>query len=256
MNEFLVTLDVDWAPDWACEAVADELERREVRATWFVTHATPVLERLRARPELHELGVHPNFLPGSTHGDGAGAVLEHVLGIVPEAVSVRSHGLFQWGDLFRLLIERGLRVDSSTFLPGLPGIRPVTQWRGRKSLLRVPFYFSEDHEVERPSPRLELAPHLAVRGLKVFTFHPIHVCLNSAGAGPYEELKRRADDLRAAPRELVDRYVEPGAGSRTLFTELVDHLAEEGGGRRLCDLASASPDGSDDVGEHRAHGLV
>jgi hypothetical protein len=256
MNEFLVTLDVDWAPDWACEAVADELERRDVRATWFVTHATPLLERLRTRPDLHELGVHPNFLPGSTHGDEPEAVLEHVLGIVPEAVSVRSHGLFQWGDLFRLLIERGLRVDSSTFLSGLPGIRPVPQWRDRRSLLRVPFYFSDDHELEKPSPRLELAPHRAVHGLKVFTFHPIHLRLNSARPGPYEELKRHAEDLRDAPRELVERYVESGPGSRTLFEELVDRLAAEGGGRRLADLASASPDRSDDVGEHRTHGLV
>lgn len=255
MNEFLLTLDVDWAPDWACETVADELERHGVRATWFITHRTPLLDRLRSLPEIHELGVHPNFLRGSTHGDRPETVLKHVLELVPEAVSVRSHGLFQWGDLFQMLITAGLRVDSSTFLPEHPGIQPVRQWRDRRSMLRVPFFFADDHELEKTGPRFELARYVAVSGLKVFTFHPIHIHLNSRSPGPYAEVRQHAGDLRAISRAAADDHVQPGRGSGTLFAELVEALARDGGGRRLADLESL-PDAADGVVEDRAHRLV
>ena len=81
-----ITLDVDWAPDHAIDAVAGHLIERDVRATWFVTHASPAIDRLRDRPDLFELGIHPNFAPGSTQGETPDAVLDHCMAIVPEAL--------------------------------------------------------------------------------------------------------------------------------------------------------------------------
>jgi hypothetical protein len=239
----VLTLDVDWAPDFVWRAVAEEVGRRGVRATWFVTHPSPVLEELRAAPDLHELGIHPNFLPGSTHGTEADDVLGHLLELVPEARCSRSHGLLQWGDLFRTLMACPIRIDSSTFLPGLAGIAPVHQWRAGESLLRIPFFFADDHELEKPDPGFELGAHLEVDGLKVFDFHPLHVYLNSSEPAQYAELKREAGDIRNATPELVDRYTNDGRGTKTLFLELLDYLAEAGGGRRLSDLdvAAATP---------------
>ena len=62
MNDLVLTLDMDWAPDCAIDFVSEELVSREVRATWFVTHASPAVHRLREHPELFELGIHPNNL--------------------------------------------------------------------------------------------------------------------------------------------------------------------------------------------------
>jgi hypothetical protein len=74
----LLTLDIDWAPDAAIDFVAEILVSRGVKATWFVTHDSPGVRRLRARPDLFELGIHPNFLPGSSHGrSGEGALVLH-----------------------------------------------------------------------------------------------------------------------------------------------------------------------------------
>lgn len=240
MNEFLITLDVDWAPDFTCEAVAAELSSAGVRATWFVTHEGRYLDSLRTRPDLHELGIHPNFLRGSTQGADPSSVLDHVLGVVPEARAARSHGLMQWGDLFELLIDRGLEVDSSTFLPGSPGITPVRQWRGGRSLLRVPFYFAEDHELEKPMPDWSLSRHLDVAGLKVFMFHPLHLYLNTQDLGVYAALKSRTTDLRTASRAVVDEHIAEGDGPRSLFRELLSELVRRGGGKRLADLAISS----------------
>src|SRR5207244_3974947 len=75
--------------------VAEQLMASQVRATWFVTHMSPAISRLRRNPELFELGIHPNFLPGSTHGDTPDAVLRHCRALVPDAVSMRTHCLVQ-----------------------------------------------------------------------------------------------------------------------------------------------------------------
>src|SRR4028119_935918 len=90
-----ITLDVDWAPDFVIDSVAETLRRARVKCTWFVTHPSPAVDRLRRHPELFELGVHPNFLPGSTQGATAADVLNYCRRLVPDARSMRTHSLVQ-----------------------------------------------------------------------------------------------------------------------------------------------------------------
>lgn len=78
IDQFLITLDVDWAPDYMVDYVASILISHRVKATWFVTHESLSVWRLRKRNDLFELGVHPNFLTGSTHGNNSLDVLNHV----------------------------------------------------------------------------------------------------------------------------------------------------------------------------------
>ena len=90
-----ITFDMDWAPDWAIEDIVRYLVPREVKATFFVTNETPALNTLRRYPELFELGLHPNLFPGSSHGSSCQEVFESCRKIVPEAVSMRTHGLYR-----------------------------------------------------------------------------------------------------------------------------------------------------------------
>ena len=86
----VLSFDIDWAPDFAIDAVAQKLISRSVKATWFVTHLSPAISRLAERPDLFELGIHPNFLPGSDHGGSPAEVLAFMNTLVPNAVSVRN----------------------------------------------------------------------------------------------------------------------------------------------------------------------
>ena len=52
MNAPVLTLDVDWAPDWVIDEVSAILVEKRVRATWFVTHGSPAIERLKDYPGL------------------------------------------------------------------------------------------------------------------------------------------------------------------------------------------------------------
>lgn len=227
MNEVVLTLDMDWAPDFVIDFVAERLVVHRVRATWFVTHLSPGVLRLKEHPDLFELGLHPNFLPGSTHGDTPEKVLQHCAALVPGAASLRTHGLYQSTHLLRqILIHTAVTTDVSLFLPHVPSLQPVEhQWRQR-SLLRVPFFWEDDLEMERVSPWWDLGSLLAVGpGLKVLDFHPMHIYLNSLEIRSYRTLKQRLHSLSEADPEDLTPLVREGVGTQTLFMEVVRHLS-------------------------------
>ncbi|TSE31339.1 hypothetical protein LCC91_03300 [Tepidimonas taiwanensis] len=57
-DRLFLTIDIDWVHDTVLADMIDLLDRFDVHATWFVTHDTPLLERLRDNPR-YELGIHP-----------------------------------------------------------------------------------------------------------------------------------------------------------------------------------------------------
>jgi hypothetical protein len=230
MDDVVLTIDIDWAPDFTIDFVAEQLISRQVRATWFVTHMSPAVARLKQYPDLFELGIHPNFLSGSTHGDTPDAVLQHCITLVPEASSVRTHMLFQSTLLLQqILAQTRITTDVSLFLPGTPHIRPVEWLCRRRTLLRIPYFWADDFEMERNIPSWCLAPHLGVgKGLKVFAFHPIHVYLNSADLEIYQALKHRVSRISEASANDLNPYIQTGEGTCVLFKEVIAHLAADG----------------------------
>lgn len=233
-----LTLDVDWAPDFMIDFAARILSAHRVRSTWFITHDSPALQRLRAQPDLFELGIHPNFFPGSTHGDSPAAVLSHCLNLVPEAVSLRTHGLLQSTALLgQIMSETGITTDASLFLPHANNVRPLDyQWE-KRSILRVPHFWEDDFEMERTAPCWSVAPLLAENsGLKVFDFHPVHIYLNSSTTDAYRQLKQKAAKLSEVTEDQAADVAETGAGTQTLFRELVEFLGDTGDSLRMRDI--------------------
>lgn len=237
MNEFVITFDIDWAPDFMIDKVASLLREKGVRATWFVTHACGAVERLRKNSDLFELGIHPNFLEGSSHGRTPMEVLSHLLAIVPEAISVRSHAVVQSGPVLELIVKRTrLMVDSTLFLPQMSHICPIKFEHFGGTLLRIPFFWSDDYEMGKTFSQWSLAPYLDVEGLKVFNFHPIHIYLNSADETPYQFLKQQADTLCEISQDKATAYIQEGIGAKTVLADLLDHLAFIGKSLRLRDI--------------------
>src|SRR4051812_37010570 len=90
-----LTIDIDWAHDVLIADALALVADHGVAATWFVTHATPMLDEI-ARTPGQELGVHPNFNPlldGTGAAGSASESLRKLRALVPGAVSVRSHSL-------------------------------------------------------------------------------------------------------------------------------------------------------------------
>lgn len=223
-DQIAITLDVDWAPDFVIDSVAEQLLNAGVRATWFVTHASPAIERLRMHGDQFELGIHPNFLPGSTQGNNSDEVLQHCLEIVPDAGSMRTHALVQSTPLLMRVVElSSVMCDFSLFLPHAQYSEPVEYWLNDHCLLRVPYIWEEDFEMYRPIPCWRAGPFLnGVSGLAVFDFHPIHVYLNSPSLEAYEQLKQRVPSLPESTHTDVSDLVWRGEGTRSFLEELLD----------------------------------
>ena len=238
MDGMALTLDVDWAPDFMIDFAAQILVEHGVRATWFITHESPALQRLRAQPDLFELGIHPNFFPGSSHGDSPGAVLRHCLKLVPEAVSLRTHGLLQSTALLaQVMRETNIESDASLYLPRAANLRPIDYQWGKKSILRVPHFWEDDFEMERTAPCWRLAPLLAeTAGLRVFDFHPIHIYLNSSTTDAYQQLKQKAANLAEVTEDQAAAVAQTGTGTQSLFVELTKHLSQTGESKRIRDI--------------------
>jgi hypothetical protein len=238
IRDCVLTLDLDWAPDAVVDDVAALLLERGIPATWFITHASPSVERLRDHPELFELGIHPNFLAGSTHGATPEEILDHCMRLVPEARSMRTHSLVQSTPLLAEAMARTpIVVDVSLFLPRARGLEPVEYRWGESRLLRLPYFWEDDMEMtdDDPSPLLD-ADLFEAPGLKVFDFHPVHVYLNTNNMDAYRRLTASVPSLERASVEALEPYRSNGAGTRTAFIDLVDRIAEERRGQRVIDV--------------------
>jgi len=148
------------------------------------------------------------------------------------------HGLVQSSPLLELILARTpVKTDVSLFLPHAPHLQPVEYvWQGR-SLLRIPFVWEDDDEMERMKPCWHLAPMLALgEGLKILNFHPIHVFLNSSNIQPYRALNQRVPRLAEATPGDVARYVQDGEGAGTFFAEVIAHLSHLGESSTISDI--------------------
>lgn len=209
-----LTFDIDWAHDDVVNDTIDLVEQAGVRATWFITHRSPVLDRLRSNPAF-ELGIHPNFLPllmqgSAAQGETAAEVLDRLLEIVPEAKSVRTHSLVQSGRLLELYASRGMVFEASVHIPesGMT-LRPWRDWFG---VVRVPYGWEDDFWCDAGRP----ASAASEDGITGFDFHPIHVYLNTDALARYESARATFADPAGLRRHRAE-----GAGVRSKLLELL-----------------------------------
>jgi hypothetical protein len=150
--------------------------------------------------------------------------------LVPEAVSIRTHGLLQSTPLLAQIMDQTpVKIDCSLFAPHAPDLGPIDYQWGQRTLLRLPYFWEDDFEMERTTPCWQLSSLLATGpGLKVFDFHPVHVYLNSGTMEAYSLLKQRVPNFSRSTPEMAAEVRQTGAGSQTLFIELARYLGETG----------------------------
>lgn len=207
LRKIFLTFDIDWASDEVLEYCIDMVEKANVRATWFVTHETRLLRRLRANPNF-ELGIHPNFNPllegDFAYGKNYKDVLKHFLNIVPEAKSMRSHSL---GISSRILLEaknKGITHESNICIPmmatsaGEGGfLKPFENW---ERLIRCPYHWADDvvHWYDNKVSLKEIL--LQSEDYLMISFHPINIFLNTESLEHYESARKYFHNYRELKR--------------------------------------------------------
>jgi hypothetical protein len=217
---FSLTADQDWAPDWALAQTLELVAKANVPLHLFATNASPSL-RSGNQPGL-TFGIHPNFLPGSTHGAGTDEIIESCLAVVPDATTFRSHGFFDNTPVLRNLAARGFTADSNVLTFLQPGLVPIVLGTG---LLRFPVFFEDDVFLDLGGPDLDLTQCLdllASPGLKIFNVHPSLVALNVPSVQYYDERRPVLYGSSGKPE------YHGGRGVATLLSELVSAVRESG----------------------------
>lgn len=200
-DKIFLTFDIDWAHDDVLDYSIRLVEKADVCATWFVTHETKLLDRLRENPKF-ELAIHPNFnflLNGDlSKGGNVRHIIEKMMDIVPDASSVRSHSMTQSTNILDAFAACGLKYECNHFIPHQAGIA-LSPWKTWNGLVKVPYFWEDDINCIY-GDNTPISSLLSFDGIKVFDFHPIHVFLNTENLKRYESCREfhcKPYDLRS-----------------------------------------------------------
>jgi len=216
---FCLTSDVDWASDYCIQEFLQFAASIGISPTVFATHSTPVLSN------GVEVGVHPNFLPGSSHGNDTISVIDNVLAMYPESKAYRSHHFIDSTGIAREMVRRGIIYDSNICLHFQDGIVPLRMSSGS---VRFPVFWEDDAHwsIEKNSWDPErFINRFTSHGLKILNIHPFFFAANIPNQEYYEKVKRHIKTLSADNIHDV-RYDGPGV--RTFAEAILKELRNRG----------------------------
>ncbi|HEY1037797.1 MAG TPA: hypothetical protein VGF30_00250 [Bacteroidia bacterium] len=210
----IVSFDVDWAIDEAIEECMQYIANAQVKATFFVTHDSPALHKLKNTSHI-ELGIHPNFDPlinKQPDSLTSNEIINNLKQLVPSASVIRSHGMTHSGRWLPLYKQHGLKYSSQYFMNGVNTIQPFSHLNGT---VEAPVYFADDGFIweadqsgwDHNLGRFSFTGHPDY--LCVYNFHPIHIALNTPGYSFYESTRSAHRD----PEQLsaIKNNAKPGA---------------------------------------------
>lgn len=174
---FCITSDIDWASDDALKFFLNIVRDYYIPLTLFITHSSPFIIDIINEKNI-DVGIHPNFLEGSSQGNSYKEVIEYCKAILPDAKSFRCHRYFDVNDITEILYNDGFKYDSNlcTFMES---IDPFVH---RSGIIRFPVYF-EDGAYLYHSGELDFnkigKKLFSKPGLMVINIHPMHLVFNS-----------------------------------------------------------------------------
>ncbi len=212
------TTDIEWAPDWAIRDLFELADQHGVPLTPFLTHRSQYLARRLMEDDTADVGLHPNFLPGSTHGATVDEVIATTQAFWPDAISFRSHCFYDETRMLRKMAEKGFRYDSNLFAFLQPMLAPLRTVAGT---VRLPVFWEDDvHSIAGlPWEIGALRAALDGPGLKIVNVHPLRVALNVPDEGFAESHRRLGSAVHVDARA----EAHPGKGARTFLEDLFAH---------------------------------
>ena len=224
---FCITSDVDWASEAALQIQQDIFDARGIHATYFVTHHSPLIECWYQGGKV-DLGIHPNFLPGSSHGDSIDEVIDSVMQFAPNARCFRAHRFFDVTLATHALVRRGILYDSNLCTNLQQGIAPIAHESG---LIRFPcFYEDGTHFGWRRSWDFAQFTDIFMQpGIKILNVHPMITALNVVSSESWAELKGKfpPDEWVRMSSEDINKHASTEPGPRRFLEDLLDYVKDE-----------------------------
>jgi hypothetical protein len=236
----LITIDEDWASLSAVEYSLDMMKERNLPSTLFVTEKVDEGRESIFKGKC-DLAVHPFYKERMFDEE----VLISSMGFLPKnPKGARNHRrLVTRPDLFEAEAKHGLQWDSNYGVSESYGYGngtglPFFLWHdgSKYDLLEFPIHYEDDlflfdpegfdFNESRIKDMLELSREKFFTCL-TFTFHPIHVFLNSSSISDYERFKQLGISKdEEGLREYRDSLKEK-KGIRDLYISVLDYLRDK-----------------------------
>lgn len=220
---FTLTSDQDWAPTLAATELLARADRWRVPLHVFRTSPCPVFDAAASSGRITQ-GWHPNFLPGSSHGTTPKEVVSYLETHFPGVRTSRGHAFGEFTAATLALREAGIVVDSHVATAYQAELLPLMHWTGT---LRLPVYFEDDVFFDHDPDRLDasiIEKTLFSPGLKVLSFHAIHVWLNTPSQAHYDKV--RAQAYSTSPEMSEIRHA--GRGTADVLDDLIGRVLDRG----------------------------
>lgn len=221
-NEYVITFDIDWAPDSSIIECLKLLESVGAKATFFTTHYTELNSEIILRG--HELGIHPNFLPNSSHGKNLNEIIDNCLKFAPKASIIRTHSLVQSSPMLYEIFSNypQLKLDVSLCMHKAEHAQKVPWSFAGVKFDRIMYNWEDDFEFE--TKQFSDKDQKFFGKLTIFNFHPIHVHLNSSDGTEYSRLKSTLGELPLykAEKKLIEKMQNTDVGVKSFFKAVLD----------------------------------
>ncbi|SDK52695.1 hypothetical protein SAMN05660337_0727 [Maridesulfovibrio ferrireducens] len=220
--QYCITLDTDWASDVAVEYTIELINGFGIKPTVFATNASEVVSKYASEGKI-EVGLHPNFLPNSTHGDDYLTVIDTLFEMFPEANTFRAHAYFENSLISREFYKRGIKYDANLCLYLQEGLTPL---RHESGLLRFPTFLEDGvHLFYYKNKCLSdnVKKLFFTDGLKILNFHPTSIFFNIGTLDVYDKYKSLKDITSEHLNLACDGY-----GAKTLLTETINLIKAKG----------------------------
>jgi hypothetical protein len=209
-----VTVDLDWASEAAIAETLDSLRERGIPVTVFATHRSPRVESAMAEIEV---GLHPFFGEGSSHGASVEEVVRHVLDLPHNLPAFRCHRFGVSNEVREAMVAAGMKISSNV----CTDLEVVPPFRERCGLVEVPIFLEDGGYLRRGRP---LTERIDAEGTVVLLVHPMHFAVNTPHFGYMADIKLATNrgDWNAMSRTTLDRLRWPGRGIRDVIVDLLD----------------------------------
>lgn len=222
-----LTMDVDWASEYAIEKAIKIFSDRDLPVTVFVTHKSAVIDAALHDRKI-KCGIHPNFMPDSSQGSTYQEVVDFCFDILPDARIFRAHRYYDGNDPMEVLTKRGIVCESNicTLMDTLPPFLHRSQtvsfpifWEDGAYLYN---YQGFDYEAFRQ--------RFHMPGLKVINMHPMHLMLNTPYFSYTREIKDRLsrEEWNHLDESSIGKLRYQGEGITTFIEKILDDIKASG----------------------------
>jgi len=216
---YCFTIDLDWASECAIEKTVSFFMARGIVPTVFVTHDSEIVKEYCKKDDI---GIHPNFIQPSSHGNNIDEIIDYCLKLVPDTCFFRCHRWFSSNDIYDRLCEKGFKYESN-ICTNMDVVSPFEQ---RSGMISFPTFFEDGAYVFHGYDLNfnSVKDKFKRNGLKIINIHPMHFALNT----PYFQYTRDIKDSvsrrewNTMDEDILKKLENKNRGLRDFISELTD----------------------------------